>query len=251
MAPAKQKQRDSRGGPTASKDAPRIAQPDPTVLPKLTRLVETMAKGLGFAVWGVEYAAGARGAIARIYLDLQGNEGVAAGPGRPEVSIDDCATFSRHVSVALDAEDTIPGSYTLEVSSPGIERRFFRLAQLPPYVGRELALQLMRPLDGPASEDEFFIGRKRFQGVLDAVLDSAISMDIEGRTVEIPWQNIRQARLVHSFDTPQKPKGASKKAPMQNDGIDTRQAAHPPAHAHHDQDNDQAVHQANAKEDAS
>lgn len=187
------------------------------VLPKLETLVQSMAKGLGFAVWGVEFAAGSRGAIARIYLDLKGNEHMAAGPERPEVSIDDCATFSRHLSVALDAEDTIPVGYTLEVSSPGMERRFFRLEQLPPYVGRELSLQLQRPLDHLVNEDDWFLGRKRFQGECTALGEDSITIVTEGRTVTVPWSDIRQCRLVHTFDTPKKPKGAAKKAPMPKD----------------------------------
>lgn len=178
---------------------------------RLDRLARSLAVGLGYAIWGVEFAAGQHRAVARVYLDLPGNEHLASGPDRPEVDVDQCAEFSRHLSVALDAEDTIPGAYTLEVSSPGMERRFFQVSQLVPYVGRELHVQLERPLQGPAYQDSWYADRKRLRGLLTAVTGDSLTLESEGRAPAIPWSLIRQCKLIHEFEAPQKPKGGSSK----------------------------------------
>jgi len=188
------------------------ARPSPrAALDRLDRLARSLATGLGYAIWGVEFTAGHHRAVARIYLDLPGNEHLPSGPDRPEVDVDQCAEFSRHLSVALDAEDVIPGAYTLEVSSPGMERLFFRLEQLPPYVGRELSVQLDRPLQGPAYADPWYADRKRLRGRLLAVEQTTLTLDSEGHTPAIPWAQVKQCRLIHEFEAPKKPKGGSSK----------------------------------------
>lgn len=116
----------------------------------LTRLAEPLAASLGLALWGVEVLSGGR-SVVRIFVEsLEGDRGV---------DIDECAHLSRLLSLSLDVDDNISGAYTLEISSPGLERRFFTAAQLAAAVGRHVEVTLAAPV--PA-----FPQRRKFQGLL-------------------------------------------------------------------------------------
>jgi len=165
----------------------------------LTNLVRTMTEGLGLVLWGVEFASAGRRPVLRIYVDSRDPEAGA--------TIDQCAAVSRHVGVGLEAEDLAPGSYILEVSSPGLERPFFRLEQLGQYVGREISVSLKAPLaPEPGSKAE---GRKNFKGTLAKVEGPCITMaDKDGRNTTFVWEQVKKAHLVHRFETSsKKPKG--------------------------------------------
>ncbi len=120
---------------------------------------------------------------------------------RPDgtMTIDDCAALSRAVSPVLDVEDPIPSSYTLEVSSPGIDRPLVRLEDFERWVGHVARIELKAPLaprDGAA-------GRRRFRGVIEAVSGNAIRLALapdaaagEATDVEIAFDKIADAKLV-------------------------------------------------------
>ena len=80
---------------------------------KLAALLQPVIAGLGYGLWDLEYLPGRGNALLRIYLDTDAHEGI---------TVADCERASRAVSETLDAADPIPGNYTLEVSSPGVER---------------------------------------------------------------------------------------------------------------------------------
>jgi ribosome maturation factor RimP len=166
-------------------------------------LVLPLVESLGLTLWGMEYAVAGRRSVLRIFIDAPsapGSETSASDPGQG-VEVKQCATVSRHISLALEVEELIPGSYTLEVSSPGVERLFFEPGQLPPYEGRELKLTLERPLPGP------FPDRSRFTGILLHAGDQEFVLSVEGHELSVPWDNVKKARLVHRFpDTTEKPK---------------------------------------------
>jgi hypothetical protein len=84
----------------------------------IARLVESTISALGLELWGVEYAPRANNSLVRLYIDHAGRE----------VTVDDCESVSREVSALFDVEDPINGHYTLEVSSPGLDRPFFKAA---------------------------------------------------------------------------------------------------------------------------
>jgi ribosome maturation factor RimP len=101
-----------------------------------------------------------------------------------------CAAISRDLSTALDVEDLIEGAYTMEVSSPGIERPLTRLADYSRFAGRAAALRTRSPLHG----------RRRFKGVLKGVKsNNVVLVTAEGTTVSIPADSIEKANLV--FET--------------------------------------------------
>lgn len=110
---------------------------------------------------------------------------------RPEgVSIDDCATFSRRVGAELDADDPIPGRYSLEVSSPGLDRRLVKEADFHRFDGKQARIALLAPLEG----------RRNFQGWIRGFEDGAIRLEIEGgAVVRLPLKSVDKARLVPEY----------------------------------------------------
>ncbi len=163
-------------------------------------VVEPMAAAEGLALWGLEMLGEKSRPIIRIYVDDPAKK--SKGP-----TIDQCARLSRHLSVALDVEDVVPGTYTLEVSSPGFERPFFSLEQMHDYVGRDVDLALAQPLPGA----EKFAGRKRFKGRLQKVGDNVATVQVDGQDAHIAWELVKKAKLIHYFPQPEKPGGGKQK----------------------------------------
>ena len=116
-----------------------------------------------------------RGLIVRLYIDKDGG-----------VTLDDCARISRQLSVQLDVEDPIDERYTLEVSSPGLDRPLFTDGDFLRFAGRLIHLSTRVPLEG----------RRNFQGRLDGIVEGAIRMTLDdGRQVAIPRDQVAKARL--------------------------------------------------------
>jgi ribosome maturation factor RimP len=181
----------------------------------VARHAAPLAANLGVAVWGVEIVGDLR-PVVRLYVEAPSpvpsdrREAVADGAG---VDIEQCAELSRRLGLALEVDDLFPGAWTLEVSSPGFERPFFQASQLPPYLGRDIAIILAAPLAG-------WPGRKHFRGSLCAVdgeqatlrLDASQRRPDEPERVDIPWACVRKAHLVHIFEDPERP-GKKKSGP--------------------------------------
>ncbi len=150
-----------------------------------TRLMEMttpLCQARDLEVWGIDllFAAGGRHRIVRVYLDSQQG-----------VGIDECTEISRHLSLALDVEDIIPGAFTLEVSSPGLERRFFSLEQMQAYVGQPIRVRLENPL----------AGRKNFKGRLVSIASPMFTLADEGDSFELNWEDVGKANLIYEpFD---------------------------------------------------
>ncbi len=140
-------------------------------------LVEPVLQALGLSLWGIEYLGQGKRSMLRIYIDKE------AG-----VDIEDCAEASRQISLLLDVEDPISSEYTLEVSSPGLDRLLFTPRQYQQYLQSELKLRLRENLDG----------RRNYKGKLlavDAVAD-AISVEVEGKVLTIPFALIDKGNVV-------------------------------------------------------
>lgn len=132
--------------------------------------------GLGCEFVGLEYLPSGKHSILRIYID------------RPEgVSIDACEKVSRQVGSVLDVEsELVRGAYTLEVSSPGIDRKLFAPEQFPKFIGRKLRLSLKAPLNG----------QRNFIGILNAVSGEHISLDVNRTEFNLDFANIAQANVI-------------------------------------------------------
>lgn len=109
-----------------------------------------------------------------------------------DMDIDDCAKLSRAISEVMDAADPIAGEYTLEVSSPGVDRPLTRAKDFETYEGYEARLEL----------DRLAEGRKRFRGVLAGLDGDNVAIDLEGEaeTTLIPFAWIVEAKLVLTDD---------------------------------------------------
>jgi ribosome maturation factor RimP len=142
---------------------------------ELGELLGPAINALGFRLWGIEYIPQARHSMLRVYLDKDGG-----------IDIEDCALASRQISSILDVEDPINVEYTLEVSSPGIDRTLFSLAQFTEYLGWNVTLKLT----------EKFEKRRNFTGQLKAVLDDEVVIIIGDEEYTIPYELIDKASLV-------------------------------------------------------
>jgi len=115
------------------------------------------------------------GHLLRLYIDKDGG-----------VTLDDCAAMSRQISAQLDVEDPIEGRYTLEVSSPGLDRPLFSEHDYARFAGRRIRLSTRVPLEG----------RRNFQGRLEGIVDGTVTMTLEGgQRVAIPREQVAGARL--------------------------------------------------------
>jgi ribosome maturation factor RimP len=141
-----------------------------TLLARFAPLVE----GLGYELWELEYSPGRGNGLLRLYIDA------AAG-----ITLDDCEQVSRAVSEVLDAEDPIPGQYTLEVSSPGLERPLRTAGHFARFVGETVYVETVQAIEG----------RRRFKGALAASGAETIEMDVDGRRWTLPLSGIRKAHL--------------------------------------------------------
>ena len=119
-----------------------------------------------------------------------------------EMNVEDCAILSRAVSEVLDAADPISGEYTLEVSSPGVDRPLTRLKDFEAWEGFEARIELDRVAEG----------RKRFKGVLAGLEDGSVALNLENEehTTMIPFSWIVEAKLVLSDELMKR--GASERA---------------------------------------
>jgi ribosome maturation factor RimP len=113
---------------------------------------------------------------------------MAERPSDGDMNVEDCARLSRAISEIMDAADPVAGEYTLEVSSPGVDRPLTRLKDFATFEGYEARLELDRMAEG----------RKRFKGLLAGVEDDAVAIDLEGEeeTAIIPFSWIVEAKLV-------------------------------------------------------
>jgi len=154
----------------------RAPRRDPTMLrDTLVALLQPVVEGLGYALWELEFVPGRGSALLRLYIDSPDG-----------ITVDDCERVSRAVSEVLDAEDPVPGHYTLEVSSPGLDRPLRTPAQFAAYVGEPVYVELVRAIDG----------QRRFKGRLVTAGDDSIEVDVDGQRRVLPVSAIRRAQLV-------------------------------------------------------
>lgn len=100
--------------------------------------------------------------------------------------VDDCAAISRAISAILDVEDPVSDAYTLEVSSPGIDRPLVRLGDYERFSGFDVRIETDRPIEG----------RKKFKGRLLGVDGDTVRVEVEKGPVSLPYGDIRRAKLI-------------------------------------------------------
>ena len=142
-------------------------------------IIERVAAREGLEVVHWEMVGPRNNFVLRIYIDKPG--GVNHG---------DCEVVSNQVGTLLDVEDLIANRYTLEVSSPGIERGLYKRADYERFAGNRIKLKTTEPIDG----------RRNFRGVLVGIRDDKVSLDADdaGR-IEIPYEQIAKANIEYEF----------------------------------------------------
>ncbi len=145
---------------------------------QLKALIVPVVEGLGYLFWGLDYLSQGRHTTLRLYIDKE--DGIA---------LEDCEIVSRQISGVLDVEDPIPGEYTLEVSSPGMDRPLYTLAHFVRYIGEEIAVKLRVP----------FEGRRRFTGILNGVEGEDILVVVDDHEYLLPLSSIDKANIVPRF----------------------------------------------------
>lgn len=153
----------------------------------ITQLLAPTVEALGLELWGVEYLPMPGGSLLRLYIDRVD----AAGDDEEGVTVDDCEVVSREVSAQLDVEDPISGNYTLEVSSPGLDRPLFTIDQFARFTGEKAKIGLKLP-----QQD----GRRRLQGRILEVGETSIRVDVDGEPFEVAFDNVERARLVPDWE---------------------------------------------------
>lgn len=145
-------------------------------LKALRRMLAAVVETMGYELVGVEFHSHRDNALLRIYIDSEDG-----------VGLHDCQRVSHQVSGVLNVEDPIAGRYTLEVSSPGLDRPLFEAEHFVRFAGSEVRLQLRELLDG----------RRKLVGRLSGMRDgNVVIVDGDGREWQVPLERIERARLV-------------------------------------------------------
>jgi ribosome maturation factor RimP len=155
---------------------------------QLEELLAPVVHDLGYRLWELEFAPGSGGGLLRLYIDVREGDPAAREP-RPDaeqgITLEDCERVSRAVSAALDVSDPIEGHYTLEVSSPGLDRVLRTREHFAHFVGEQVRVEMKHLVEG----------RRRFIGVLRDVADADITLDVEGAPVRLTIAAIHKARV--------------------------------------------------------
>jgi ribosome maturation factor RimP len=155
---------------------------------RVREIAERVAVSSGLELVEVEFRGGGKSRMLRIFIDKPGG-----------VTHEDCANLSREVGTILDVEDAVPGSYLLEVSSPGLDRKLSRASDFERFVGSRVRLMTREAMNG----------NRHFEGRLQSFQDGRLTLDLappknkkkphtaEGpRQLDVAFDNIEKANLV-------------------------------------------------------
>ncbi len=148
-----------------------------TAIQRIEELIAPTLEDMGYALVRVQLSGGK--GTPRLQVMAERHDGQA-------MTVEDCAAISRAISPILDVEDPITSAYTLEVSSPGIDRPLVKPADFDRFAGFEAKLESARPVDG----------RRRFHGRLQGTADGAVRILTEGTEYRVPLAEVQKARLV-------------------------------------------------------
>lgn len=163
---------------------------------RVREIADRVAASGGLEVVEVEILGGGKARMLRVFLDKP----AAGAEPLSGVTHGDCANFSREFGTILDVEDVMPGSYTLEVSSPGLDRRLIKPADFSRFTGSRLKLTTRQPVDN----------NRHFEGRLESFTNGRLTLDLSvashksrkkmgpaaGEKIEIDFANVEKANLV-------------------------------------------------------
>ena len=146
---------------------------------QLKQLIEPVVIGLGCELWGLEYHTGGRFSSLKIYIESV--NGIGA---------DDCARISRQVSSVLDVEDPIKNKYTLEVSSPGVDRKLFTEEQYELFKGARIKVSLHSPYEG----------KRKYTGINCGIEEGDVVLRVGDEEYLFPFDDVDRASIVPTFE---------------------------------------------------
>lgn len=149
-----------------------------TIEKKLEEMLTSPVEALGHRLWGLEYIQAGKHSILRVYID--NDKGIF---------IEDCAETSRQISAVLDVEDPISTEFTLEVSSPGVDRPLFSSEQYGSYIDETVKIQLTMPV----------AGSRNLKGTVIGVEGQTLTLSVDGNELIIALDNIRRGNLIAKF----------------------------------------------------
>ena len=144
----------------------------------LQELIEPSVIALGVELWGIEFLSQGKHSTLRVYIDSENG-----------ISVDDCAKVSHQISGIMDVEDPIAGNYTLEVSSPGVDRPLFTLEQFAAYAGSHIQLRLRIAYEG----------RRKFKGILNGIEGDDILVVVDDEEYMLPIEYNDRANIIPQF----------------------------------------------------
>jgi ribosome maturation factor RimP len=172
----KNKKDDFRGKtPAPRPDGGAYLKKPEDIVAKTWELAEPLCLSEGMELIHVEFQRESGGRILRLYIDKPGS-----------VTVDDCATVSSQLGDILDIKLDTEFPYTLEVSSPGVDRPLSKFSDYKKFTGNPAKIKTAYPING----------QKNFKGILRGVLDENITLQTDTETVVIPFRDIIKARLV-------------------------------------------------------
>lgn len=145
---------------------------------KLTEMLRPAVEEVGKELLGIEFVSAGKHSILRIFIDHENG-----------INVDDCAEVSRQVSALLDVEDPISTEYSLEVSSPGLDRPLFDLSHFQAVIGETINVKISMPLNG----------RRKFKGKLVSIENDTLIVNVDGEDYALVFSNIDKANLVPNF----------------------------------------------------
>jgi len=163
---------------------------------RVREIADRVAASSGLEIVDVEFLGGGKARMLRVFLD----KSAAGTDPLAGVTHEDCARFSREFGTILDVEDMMPGSYTLEVSSPGLDRKLVKAADFTRFTGSRLKLTTRQPVNN----------NRHFEGRLEKFDDGRLMLDLSvashksrkkmgeaaGQKIEIEFANVEKANLV-------------------------------------------------------
>jgi ribosome maturation factor RimP len=144
-------------------------------------LIAPSLEAMGYRLLRIAFTGGGRYATLQVMAERADDA---------PMSVDDCSTVSNSVSAILDVADPIPGAYTLEVTSPGIDRPLLKREDYERFAGFEAKLELQHPVDG----------RRRFRGRLLGLDGEAVKLRLGDATVSLKLAEIARGKLVLTDD---------------------------------------------------
>ena len=158
------------------------AMPIRDIQQRLIEIVEPICEDAGYELVEVQYQREPHGWVVRVFIDTQAGRGL--------IGFSDCEQLSRELSAVLDVADPLDHAYSLEVSSPGVDRPLRKVSHFQRFIGERALVKLREKTDG----------RRKVEGKLVSADDQAIALSVDGQTFRTTPDNVLSAKLLPDWD---------------------------------------------------